>query len=374
MAVALLGQSDPAFGGMADVADTPERRAIRERMARDRVKTQYLRREEASILGALEELSTQLDAQEEKIEELGEVMFILQRDMTKLDSRIAKVETELGTLRGTFGQRAAALYRIKRTNLAQVIERATAPVQARRMRDWLQMIVAHDAALIAKVRKASEADRKLRSDLRVRQDKLNTTRAQITDEVEAARQLRAERTALLKGVRQERKASERLQTELRRAARALDREISVIRGLNPVPAPAEGGFGAQRGRLPWPVAGRVEVAFGKKVDPDSGMVMVQKGIDLRAPSRSPVRAVFRGKVVFADRFKGFGRMVIIEHPGSFYSLYAHLAAFRVGAGDTVRQQALIGLLGNSESTKGHYLYFEIRRGKKPVDPMRWLSR
>ena len=363
-----------AFGGVAEVSDTPERRAIRARVARDRVRTRFLRREEASILEALQTIATELEDKEEAAEELGETMFILQRDLKKLDARIEKVETKLTELREKVGARAAALYRLRRTNLARLIKRATVPSQARRMKDWLQLVVAHDAALMSSVRDTSKADRDLRADLRARKDKLNTTRARLTDEVEAARQLQADRAALLSAVRQERQTAERLSRELQRAARELDREISVIRGLKPAPRAAAGGFAAQRGRLPWPVAGRVEVAFGKKVDPESGMIMVQKGIDLRAPAKAPVRAVFRGKVVYASRFKGFGRMVILEHPGGFYSLYAHLAKFEVQVGQRVKQHSVVGLLGDSESTKGHYLYFEVRRGKKPVNPLRWLAR
>ena len=371
---AAISQSGTTFGGFNDVADTPERRAIRARVARDRVRTRFLRREEASILEALQTIATELEDKEEAAEELGETMFILQRDLKKLDARIEKVETKLSGLREKIGARAAALYRLRRTNVARLIKRATAPSQARRLKDWLQLVVSHDAALMSSVRDTSKADRDLRSELRARKDKLNATRARLTDEVEAARQLQADRGALLSAVRQERQTAERLSRELQRAARELDREISVIRGLKPAPRAAAGGFGAQRGRLPWPVAGRVEVAFGKKVDPESGMIMVQKGIDLRAPARAPVRSVFRGTVVYANRFKGFGRMVIVEHPGGFYSLYAHLSKFKVQVGQRIKQQGVIGLLGDSGSTKGHYLYFEVRRGKKPVDPLRWLAR
>ena len=371
---AVTGQPDQGFGGMKEIADTAQRRAIRARVARDRVKAKFLRREETSILSALREIADELEEKEESIEELGEVMYILQRDMAKLDGRLGKVEARLSKLRGKVGSRAAALYRMRRINLSQLIERATAPSEARRIRDWLQSIVAYDAALMSSVLDASKADRELKSDLRSRQDKLNKTRAKLTDEVEAARQLQADRAELLRAVRQERKASERLSAELNRAGRALDREISVIRGLKPAPEASPGGFGAQRGRLPWPVAGRVEVTFGKKVDPDSGMVMVQKGIDLRAPALAPVRSVFRGTVVFANNFAGYGRMVIIEHPGGFYTLYAHLEKFEVRSGQKVRAYHVVGLVGDSESTKGAYLYFEMRRGKKPIDPLRWLAR
>lgn len=371
---ALLGQSEPGFGGITEVADTPERKAIRTRLARDRIKTNYLRREEVSILAALREMTDEIDEKEETVEELEEVMFILQRDMAKLDARIGKVEVHLSKLRAKVGARAAALYRMRRTTLARIIQRATAPAEARRLRDWLQAVIEYDASLIGSVADASQADRKLKTELRARQDKLNATRAQLTDEVEAARQLQAEREALLKAVREERKASERLAAELRRAGRALDREISVIRGLNPAPKPSPGGFGGQKGKLPWPVSGRVEVAFGKKVDPESGMVMVQKGIDIRAPALAPVRSVFGGKVVFAGRLQGYGRLVIVEHPTAYYSLYAHLESVRVKVDQPVNRFHVLGLLGDSGSTKGAYLYFEIRQGKKPVDPLRWLAR
>ncbi len=371
---AFVGQSEPGFGGVAEVADTPERRAIRTRLARDRVRTSFLRNEEASILEALDEIGEELDRKEEAAEELSEVMFILQRDMAKIDARLIKVDTRLNALRDRMGHRAAALYRMRQINVARVIERATAPTQARRIRDWLRLVVAHDAELLTAVREASAADRELRATLRARQDDLNQTRARLTDEVEAARQLRADRAALLRAVRQEREGAERLAAELKQAAKALDREISVIRGLKKPPAPVSGGFGAQRRRLPWPVAGRVEVAFGKKVDPESGMVMVQKGIDLRAPAMAPVRAVFRGKVVYSAHLRGYGRLVIVEHPGGYFSLYGHLAALKVAPGASVQQHDVVGLLGDSDSTKGPFLYFEIREGKQPVDPLRWLSR
>ncbi|MFW5655954.1 MAG: murein hydrolase activator EnvC family protein, partial [Roseicyclus sp.] len=128
----------------------------------------------------------------------------------------------------------------------------------------------------------------------------------------------------------------------------------------------------QRGRLPWPVVGRVEVPFGKKVDPDSGMVLLSRGLDIRAHLSAPVRAVFPGRVVYAASRAGFGRLAIVDH-GGFYTLYAHLESFAVRAGDPVAAQQVLGHVGDSGSTKGAYLYFEIRKGRDPVDPIRWLA-
>src|SRR5262249_15466529 len=100
---------------------------------------------------------------------------------------------------------------------------------------------------------------------------------------------------------------------------------------------------------------------------------VQKGIDIRAPIASTVRAVFDGDVAFAGWFEGFGRLVILEHPGGYYTLYAHLESLEVSKGMHVNAYQVVGLVGDSGSTKGAYLYFELRRGRDAVDPLEWLA-
>ncbi|RME20690.1 MAG: M23 family metallopeptidase, partial [Deltaproteobacteria bacterium] len=103
-----------------------------------------------------------------------------------------------------------------------------------------------------------------------------------------------------------------------------------------------------------------------------GTVTVHHGLDLKAPAGSPVRAVYSGKVVFADWFEGYGLMVVIDHGGGYFSLYAHLDRLEVSKGQKVRKGQLLGGVGETGSLKGPYLYFEIRNRGKPVDPAKWI--
>ena len=87
-----------------------------------------------------------------------------------------------------------------------------------------------------------------------------------------------------------------------------------------------------------------------------------------------VRAVERGKIVFADRFSGYGKMIIIDHGERFYTIYAHLSELFKKSGQGVQKGEPIALVGDSDSLRGARLYFEIRKDGKPLDPLAWLRK
>jgi septal ring factor EnvC (AmiA/AmiB activator) len=131
-------------------------------------------------------------------------------------------------------------------------------------------------------------------------------------------------------------------------------------------------MGAFKGELPWPAPGRVRGSFGKHKHPKFDTYTVQNGIDLDAPADTPVRAVHEGTVVFADRFRGYGLMVILEH-GRHHTLYAHLAEAAVQPGQKLAAGTVVGTIG-STGLEGAGLYFELRTDGKPEDPLGWLQK
>ncbi len=372
LVVALLVST--SVGQFQASGDTPQMAAMRKRLAQDRVRMRYLRREEGSILTGLRTLEQSINQKQRTLKELEKVLGRLEEKLKDVSDRLASSEQELTRLRKAAGQRAAAMHRIRRTRLASLLEHATDPAQARRLRDRLRYVFKYDKGLIISTRAASTNDRKLREEFLKQKSSLKSVSAQLEEETESSKTLRAERAALLDAVRSERRASQRLAAELRSAAKRLETELGVIHGMEPAPEAVQGGFSAQKGRLPWPVPGRVEVTFGKKVDPGSGMVMVQKGIDIRAAQSEPVRAVFGGKVAFASWFDGYGRLIIVDHGEGYFTLYGHLESFRARAGQELQQHQVLGFVGDSGSTKGAYLYFELRKKRVPIDPLRWLVR
>jgi septal ring factor EnvC (AmiA/AmiB activator) len=133
------------------------------------------------------------------------------------------------------------------------------------------------------------------------------------------------------------------------------------------------GFAALRGRLPRPAGKRIEVGFGKVVDPRFRTVTVHRGVDIAAERGEDVVAVAPGRVVHAGWFKGYGNLVIVDHGEGFHTLVAHLASMTAAAGEDVLPGAVLGTVGDTGSLKGAYLYFEIREHGRPLDPRSWLA-
>lgn len=181
---------------------------------------------------------------------------------------------------------------------------------------------------------------------------------------------RAVQTQVLRELLRERAGYEQAVAELERARRGLLEALATL----PAPAPGLGGFGARRGRLPWPVQGVVDVAFGRHVDPRFQTVLQQKGVDLRAEPGALVRVPHAASVGYAGWFRGFGNLVVLDHGEGYYTLYAHLADLRVERGDRVEQGDVLGAVGDTASLKGPFLYFEVRSGAKALDPAGWLAK
>ncbi len=131
------------------------------------------------------------------------------------------------------------------------------------------------------------------------------------------------------------------------------------------PHDAAEGFAALRGRLPFPITGRAEVRSGRRAGSDG------PGIEMRAPVGTPVRAVFPGRVAFADAYSDYGRTVIIDHGSRHYTVSANLGGIDVKVGDEVSSGERIGTVGSGPG--GALLYFEVRVGQDTVDPAEWLG-
>jgi septal ring factor EnvC (AmiA/AmiB activator) len=130
-------------------------------------------------------------------------------------------------------------------------------------------------------------------------------------------------------------------------------------------------FARMKGRLRLPMAGELINRFGS---PRSDGGLSWKGLFIRAPEGREVRAVATGRVVFADWLRGFGNLLIVDHGGSYMSLYGGAQSLYAQVGDTVQGGATIATAGSTGGNSESGLYFEIRYQSKPFDPMTWVGR
>jgi len=130
-----------------------------------------------------------------------------------------------------------------------------------------------------------------------------------------------------------------------------------------------GAFSAARGKLPWPVNGRLLARFGDARGSDARAKW--DGVMISATPGTQVRAVHGGRVVFADWLRGAGLLVILDHGNGYLSLYGHNQSLLKNAGDIVKAGEAISTVGNSGGQEAAGLYFAIRQQGRPTDPSQW---
>jgi len=130
-------------------------------------------------------------------------------------------------------------------------------------------------------------------------------------------------------------------------------------------APVAGGFASLKGRLPFPITGRSLIRSAQRAGSEG------PGLEMFAPAGSVVRAVHAGRVAFADSYAAYGRAVILDHGGGYYTVSANLGSIDVNVGDDLSAGMRLGTVGNSDGTPR--LYFEIRAGTNTLAPAEWFG-
>jgi septal ring factor EnvC (AmiA/AmiB activator) len=350
------------------------KRAIEER----RLHVAAYERQEQGIFDAIDAVDNAARALTREVTRAERAARAAAVKLATLERERSGREAEVARTARLLRQRAVALYKAGEAGpLALVFAPGTLRDRLTRIRT-LQRLFDQDGQLLARARReraaleearvaadaAMRAREVARAALRARRGELETERS--------------EKRALLMQIRRDQARERALLTELETAARALESklaEISKTPGNAPLPGSGAAtlSFRALRGRLSPPVPGKLLRGFGRVIDAEYRTETFQKGVDFEVALGEPVNAVAAGEVRFADWFRGYGRMVILDHGGGFFTVTGHLDALDVGLGQRVARGDRIGTAGETGSLSGPRLYFEIRQGADAVDPAEWLA-
>lgn len=329
---------------------------------------------ERAILEQLEEVDRRYQAA--SIERIA-----ARREVSAARKRVAEIEPDLSAARDSLSKtqralsaRANALYRGGEIGPIRVIFSSSSLPDLLSRASALRVLVRHDAQLVARLgderdrledlqNKANEAIQ----DREAGQFRLSKIVAKLDVE-------RKSKGAILKSLRKDRKSERRLLLELEQAAQALEETIRALgsRADDAGDTVAASGFARRRGELVAPVDADVSQRFGRVVDPEFQTATFRSGVDFAARAGTPVRTVARGVVRFSGWFRGYGRIVIVDHGDAFHSISGHLEEIYVEVGAPVEEGQALGTVGETGSLGGPSLYFELRRDGEAVDPEIWL--
>ena len=164
---------------------------------------------------------------------------------------------------------------------------------------------------------------------------------------------------------------------LERAAVALEETLAGLEGSRSVSdstSMPDRRFSSRKGELRRPVQGRIRNPFGRVVDVQYQTQIFRKGVEFSARMGERVRAVAPGRVRFAGWFRGYGKIVILDHGAGYFTVSGQLSQIQVQVGEKVKSGQVVGTVGETGSLEGPGLYFEVRRGGVPLNPAEWLAK
>lgn len=347
-----------------------ELKSLEERMegARERVRTSE--EKEQTVLGELEALDRKIAALRERINILRGREQELVVGIRGTERSLKRIRLEREEARNRLVSRSAALYKAGNVSYLKVIFGSSDFQDLEHRLHYLKRVAKYDSDLFRHAAELLEQEKQNRDKLLDERTLLSSTRKELESDLSSLSRRKRSRDIFLASVRNEKEKYSRLTGELESSSRRL---IRLIEAFQHQAETGDTAFPMLRGALKQPVSGRIIVDFGKNHDERFNTYTLSRGITIRSAEGTPVRSVCKGKVLYADWFRGYGRIIIIDHGGGYYTLYGHLSTIHVEVGQETDTDEVIGLAGDSGSLEGAALYFEIRQHGKPLDPKPWFT-
>ena len=324
--------------------------SLDERLVRYRQDHQDVRKKLKLKDQEIEQMNSQLDVLEHSIDE--------RRDAIAARLRVQYVEGRFGHLKSLLASTSYGNFQRRFQYLSAVSQREFQIMGQYR----------YDADRVATVEREREDARR----------RILAYKASTEQKLSQIQGLKKDKRVYLAKITQEKESYDRTVEELERSASRVDtllRELEARRRATAHRPPGGTiGIRALRGSLLWPTDGQVVSYFGRQKHPTFDTYIQRKGIEIRAGEGSIIRAVLGGTVVYADWLKGYGLVIIADHANGVFSLYAHASKLLTAVGARIEAGQTIGETGDTGMTGENTLYFELRDGAEPVDPLMWLSK
>jgi len=359
--------------------DEIERKAqdIDREIEKGKAKIQEFSNRETDIILKLNQVDQALNRSRKRIARLSHEIAGLEKKISETAAASDELVAQIKVKEAYVAGRLAALYKLNWLGKFHVLASAESLQDLLQRKKAIERILAYDEEVIGEL-----IDNRLRLDT-VRSS-LETHRNEKRQRADAYQKQikqmaveRSQRSGLLVRVRKEKSVQEAAIESLKQAARDLDEKIKNL-GMRSTLAPSEEyrtvkPFQAFKGLLKMPVKGRIVSLFGKFKNTRYDVLNFRSGIEIQTERGEPVTAVYSGKILYADWFKGYGNMIIIDHGDNYYTVYAHIEEAFKSTGDAVESGEVIATVGDTGSITGPKLYFEVRHHGKPLDPMQWLE-
>ena len=306
---------------------------------------------------------------------LGEITSERKQSQTKRDQLTAQRKMLLGQVgaeREALAGQVRAAYVAGREERLKLLLNQEDPAKLGRMMVYYDYFNHMRAQTIDRVggqiRELQDLDAQLDAEI----SRLSVLQQERENEAARLEQARVERRQAVAKLDQELASKGSQVSQLEEQARVLEELVEELRSaLRDFPVQAQEPFAKLRGKLAWPVSGRLIADFGQ---PRAGNRIKWNGVLVGTRQGSDIRAIYHGRVAYADWLPGMGLLVILDHGDGYMSLYGHNDTLYISAGDWVAPGDVLATAGASGGRAEPALYFEIRQGKRSENPHRWFAK
>ncbi len=328
--------------------------------------------ESGTLSKDLERLNSEVRRIERLTEKSGLQLARLSEELQGKRQQLRALETKLEKTDQQIRKRLVVLYKTGEVGLIKaLLSEAESPQDIAEKYAFLSRMVRHDRELLGEYRKQAQEHSAALKELEVLHNQQAELVQQRQKEQDTMQRARKSKKLLLAEVSKDAELLESVLQELRAKAARLNELVKKLETEQTQPYTENlQGLESQKGRLLWPVAGKLRVGFGTSRHGDLGTLIESHGYDIEAAVGTPVNSAAKGNVIFANSLRGYGKLMIIDHGNKYYTLYAHVARFTKQIGDAVAAAEVIAYSGYEGRDA---VYFEIRQGGTPLDPGNWLK-
>ncbi|MFH1147064.1 MAG: peptidoglycan DD-metalloendopeptidase family protein [Pseudomonadota bacterium] len=352
---------------------------LKEDIERKKGEAALLEKREKTLLSELDNLESLINLQNTRLDDLTRTLKEQEAECREMEQRLLEFQDRIDSMKSQARSRIVSYYKFGPVGLMNLLFNSQSVPDLFARQEGLRFMLRKDMQTISvfqkqadlleqKQKEASQAGtqaERVRNDIKIETEKLEALHRSKSDLLVSVHR---RKQTCLEDIKELEKSAERINETIRTLQREKERKTVPDRD---VPS----GFAALRGKLDPPVkGGRVVGLFGRERRTLPGVKIVRSGIDIQASAGTEIRSIYTGRVIYSGYLKGYGNVLILDHADKYYSLYAQASRFHKQVGNLVKRAEVIGVIAESgDSLFGENLYFEIRHGGKPQNPLLWIN-